>query len=338
MTDEHAAPLADTPDAPPVTQHEAPAAQYDDSTFGESDRTTISTSIKSSAQSFQFVHGRRWHAFEENSYWLPNDDIEINRLELQHICWKISLNGRLYLAPIPDDVHHIIDIGTGTGQWAIEFADSHPSASVIGTDLSPIQPSWLPTNCNFLIDDAEEEWVYDHKFDFIHSRMLTLGIHNWPRYFQQTWNWLKPGGWMEVQEVVFPVCHEGDVDAEAPMLKWSQYVRDAAAADNIDTQASTKFRKYLEDQGFVNIHWRPVKWPVGAWSEKEHEKRLGKLVDENTDRFVPPMVKLFTKWLDWTPEQYAEFATKVTADQKDPERKYYWMFNLYYAQKPEAAE
>lgn len=33
-----------------------------------------------------------------------------------------------------------LDIGTGTGIWAIDFADEHPETTVIGTDLSPIQP------------------------------------------------------------------------------------------------------------------------------------------------------------------------------------------------------
>jgi hypothetical protein len=33
----------------------------------------------------------------------------------------------------------VLDIGTGTGAWAIDFADEYPKAEVIGTDLSPIQ-------------------------------------------------------------------------------------------------------------------------------------------------------------------------------------------------------
>jgi len=34
----------------------------------------------------------------------------------------------------------VLDIGTGTGIWAIDYADAHPDSSVIGVDLSPIQP------------------------------------------------------------------------------------------------------------------------------------------------------------------------------------------------------
>ena len=31
-------------------------------------------------------------------------------------------------------------------QYSSEFADMFPNASVVGTDLAPIQPSWVPPN------------------------------------------------------------------------------------------------------------------------------------------------------------------------------------------------
>lgn len=48
-----------------------------------------------------------------------------------------------------------------------------PSADVIGTDLSPIQPPWVPPNVHFQIDDCLLDWTWpeDH-FDFVHMRAL----------------------------------------------------------------------------------------------------------------------------------------------------------------------
>jgi len=147
-----------------------------DSALGDNDGlSTSSSSLNSSVTDFRTLYNRRYHAFQENQYWLPNDDEEISRLELQHLVWRLCLNGRLHIAPIPDDVHRVIDLGTGTGKWAIEFADLHPSADVTGTDLSPIQPISLPPNCQFIVDNVEDEWVYNEPFDYIHSRMLCLG-------------------------------------------------------------------------------------------------------------------------------------------------------------------
>jgi len=39
-----------------------------------------------------------------------------------------------------------MDVGTGTGIWAIDMADRFPNAQVKGIDLSPIQPNWVPPN------------------------------------------------------------------------------------------------------------------------------------------------------------------------------------------------
>jgi tRNA1(Val) A37 N6-methylase TrmN6 len=61
-----------------------------------------------------------------------------------HHIFGMMLNGELLLAPI-ENPHRVLDLGTGTGIWAIDFADKYPSAEVIGCDLSPIQPSWVPS-------------------------------------------------------------------------------------------------------------------------------------------------------------------------------------------------
>jgi SAM-dependent methyltransferase len=146
-----------------------------DSALGEDMPQSSTTSLNSAVTTFRDFRGRRYHAFEDAGYWLPNDDAEINRLDLQHFIWKIFLNGRLNIAPIPKDLHRALDVGTGTGKWAIEFADDHPSCQIIGTDLSPIQPSVVPNNCTFVTDNIEEPWVFNEPFDYIHSRVLCLG-------------------------------------------------------------------------------------------------------------------------------------------------------------------
>ena len=54
----------------------------------------------------------------------------------------------------------------------IEVADAFPSARVIGTDLSPIQPvDDLPENAEFLVSDLNEGLEFnDGSTDLVHSR------------------------------------------------------------------------------------------------------------------------------------------------------------------------
>lgn len=63
---------------------------------------------------------------------------------------------RLYFAPLSESnpPRNILDVATGVGDWAIQMGDLFPSAQVIATDLSPIQPEQVPPNVNFYVEDS----------------------------------------------------------------------------------------------------------------------------------------------------------------------------------------
>lgn len=78
---------------------------------------------------------------------------------------------KLAIAPVGDNPQRVLDVGMGTGIWAINFAGRYPGAEVIGADISLIQPSWVPPNIKFVIDDCLLQWTWpDDHFDFIHIR------------------------------------------------------------------------------------------------------------------------------------------------------------------------
>jgi len=155
---------------------------------GLEENGSSTTSIASSILKFREENGRTYHAYKEGTYLFPNDNAENNRLDLQHHLFNLTFNGKLFTAPIAKEkqLHNVLDIGTGTGIWAIDFADEYPESQVLGVDLSPIQPSLLPPNVTFQVDDLEEPWTFSKSFDFIYSRMMSGAIANWPRLFEQS--------------------------------------------------------------------------------------------------------------------------------------------------------
>jgi hypothetical protein len=56
----------------------------------------------------------RYHGLTESSYPLPNDDEELERLNMHHKVHK-ALAGRNILAPIGRTPAQILDVGTGSG-------------------------------------------------------------------------------------------------------------------------------------------------------------------------------------------------------------------------------
>jgi hypothetical protein len=81
---------------------------------------SASTSISSSVRDYAFENGRRYHKFREGSYNFPNDDSEQDREDMKHAMMVNLCGQRLHFAPIGDNPQNILDMGTGTGIWAIE--------------------------------------------------------------------------------------------------------------------------------------------------------------------------------------------------------------------------
>ena len=163
-----------------------------DSTYGES-TFSDTTSISSSVLQYSYENGRRYNAFRGGvNYVLPNDEEEQDRLDLTHHLWLLVGGGDIIKAPIQSP-QKVLDLGTGTGIWAIEFGDRFPSAEVIGTDLSVIQPVWVPPNVKFEIDDCEDEWLYrKNSFDYIHTRNLVGAIKDWPNLIKNVYEFVLP--------------------------------------------------------------------------------------------------------------------------------------------------
>jgi hypothetical protein len=40
-----------------------------------------------------------------------------------HLCYELVFDGRLHLSPITSHPQNVLDIGTGRGDWAIDFAE-----------------------------------------------------------------------------------------------------------------------------------------------------------------------------------------------------------------------
>jgi SAM-dependent methyltransferase len=227
-----------------------------DSAFGDEAQSSFSQTLRSSIYNYRYENGRTYHAFRDGEYLLPNDEVEQDRLDLIHHLFKMTLGGELYIAPIPPEPQRILDIGTGTGIWAIDMADRFPSAFIIGTDLSPIQPAWVPPNVQFYIDDAESEWAFDDRgnFDFIHGRALCGGIADWPRFYSQALTNLKPGGWMEMQDHECWINSDDDSIDRAPgCVEWMTESNRAAEIVGKPLNVAHLHKQWMIDAGFEDV-------------------------------------------------------------------------------------
>ena len=244
----------------------------------------------------------------------------------------------------------------------MNFADEFPSAVVIGTDLSPIQPQWVPPNCKFLVDDAESDWLYtpDEAFDFIHVRALAGSIADWHRFYRQVHAHLKPGGWVEVQEL--ETCTKSDDDtverSGKGVTEWQKYVDEALDKFGKTLNIAELHKQRIIDAGFVDVRDDTykvcaasvgqviiskevicadikLKIPIGRWPKDPKLKEVGMYHLENLLTVVEafslaPLIRV----LGLSNESVQVLMANARNDLRNRQNHFYNVQHFVYGRKP----
>ncbi|KAG8919091.1 hypothetical protein FRC01_001481, partial [Tulasnella sp. 417] len=157
------------------------------------------------------VSGGPWKAVEGDTFYLPvgpflpdPDAPEHKRLDFQHQAVVTMLGGLFprdagvedLLSPRSDGQRlRVLDIGTGTGAWAIDVALQYPHVEVVGLDLAPVKlGSPIPANCTFILGDASAGLKSYGRFDVVHARAILQGVKDYAALFKDVSEVLSPGG------------------------------------------------------------------------------------------------------------------------------------------------
>ncbi|KAF7363552.1 S-adenosyl-L-methionine-dependent methyltransferase [Mycena sanguinolenta] len=200
---------------------------------------------------------RNYQTYPGSKYALPHDDLERQRLLLQHNTLKNLFENRLVLAPvILDHNDKVLDVGTGPGLWITDLATNvDSSVAMIGIDIEPrLFPASSPKNIEFRVESVTSlpsEWT--ETFSFVHQRclMLALQVSQWPQAIQEIFRVLRPGGWVQLTETTF--WPEGKYPGRPCMEKLVTMYRRITEARNLHVDCASEIPRMLEEAGFVDI-------------------------------------------------------------------------------------
>lgn len=205
----------------------------------------------------------------------------------------------------------------------------------------------MPPNLSFQVDDLEDEWSYNTKFDFVFGRMLVGSIGDWPKFIRQSFENLNPGGWLELQDIHFPArCDDDTLKDDSYIMQWSKLMYESTSKIGRHCDSAGRYKQQMKDAGFVNVTEVIYKWPMNQWPADPHYKELGIASFRRTLRHESLLVltrltgfwtyqnvagglsglsmALFTRILGWSAEEVEVFAAKARHDMKDRRVHAWW--------------
>ncbi|KAJ3544750.1 hypothetical protein NM208_g2889 [Fusarium decemcellulare] len=350
---ESAAAETSTPVAPqqatPPPQNELVAADDNsddgsqddvDSSLG-SDTESSTASVSTSILEYRRSQGRTYHSDKfTTNYFIPNDDQQLESIDLTHHYLTILLDDQLFLAPLQEkQIRKVLDVGTGTvhevsGRCTSakyprlarllthrsEFADRYPHAEIVGTDLSPCQPDWVPPNVRFEIDDAVLNWTWEpDEFDFIHIRYLFGAIKDWSALLRQAYRCCVPGGWVQSAEADVEFrSDDGTIDREPNLKLYKKLFEEGGKALGISFFVYDEQVKAFEEAGFVDIKTVDYKIPVGSWPKDPKLAEVGKFVRATMENDIEGYtLMMWQDVLQWPKDEYQLFLMSIRKAMRD---------------------
>ncbi|KAJ5888927.1 hypothetical protein N7495_008968 [Penicillium taxi] len=218
----------------------------------------------------------------DTSYYMPNDEPELTRLNIMHQIYLILQGGHLTLAPLSMPSPRILDIGTGPGDWAIEMSAEYPNAKIIASDIgvfdSGLAHVSLP-NVEFQLVNASSPWTYDEPFDLIHIRGLSGAFKDWSAIYKEAFAHLKPGGYIQIADAdpAADIISYTDIKTDSYLHVYAQNLLSAANEAGYPRDQNHLETDTLAEAGFVDIKVTERTVPIGLWPNDIHEKTLGKM-------------------------------------------------------------
>ncbi|KAI3395715.1 hypothetical protein diail_938 [Diaporthe ilicicola] len=234
-------------------------------------------------------NGRQYQLWHRGQYLCPIDERELDRLDAMHKFFLVTRGYRLYSPQIVlDNIANlkILDLGCGTGMWALDVAKSLFSSGnslVRGVDLSTqMQASEIYPNNDFKAMDIEEPWlpfIEENSHHLIHARMLAGSIHcdSWPRVYSEIFSHLVPGsGWVEQVEVDWYPCND-DGPVSDHLRFWAEELHSAMDQMKRPLRIDPhRTQQMLADAGFVEIKQEVIRLPLNGGSETPYEIDVGR--------------------------------------------------------------
>ncbi|WRT70664.1 uncharacterized protein IL334_007662 [Kwoniella shivajii] len=222
---------------------------------------------------------------QQDDYCLPvaSHSPETERLDYIHDVYKYHAGN------IPAEVaaflnngarREILDVGCGTGKWALEMIEAYPNIIVTGVDLAHPPITVFPENFKFEIHDVTKGQEYaDNTFDVVHVRDIHAGMPDYHTMLTECVRVLRPSGYLLVKEIEWipRLPNGGNAEERFPAICQESF-RDALIERSLDPMVGIHLAEYINNvSGLCDIKHTRHMVPMTPWSDDPILKYTGRM-------------------------------------------------------------
>ncbi|KAI9254606.1 S-adenosyl-L-methionine-dependent methyltransferase [Phascolomyces articulosus] len=272
---------------------------------------------------------RKYHENVNAAYVLPEDEMENDRLYMQHYALKLAF-GANFDSPIEEELEQgitVLDSGCGPGTWTLDMAQQYPQSKFYGLDISSVFPTEIkPSNTEFQLHNITEPAPFpENTFDYVHQRLLVMGLRNeeWKKVISNYLQVLKSNGYFEFTE-----CTTDLVNGGPKMTLLMDCMKTIATMKDLHIEVYRDFASYFEEAGAINVRSRQLIAPFN------HTNKVGELLWKDYCMMFTALKPIVAKTHPElaSEEAYAKFMEETGEECK--EYKTHLIFSRCYGQKP----
>ncbi|KAJ6475240.1 S-adenosyl-L-methionine-dependent methyltransferase [Mycena vitilis] len=201
------------------------------------------------------------------AYALVSDDAEWERLDAQHNGIAKYLDHKL--SPVDlGKPRKILEIGSGSGAWAIQAAKLYPDADVLAVDMNPLPARPLPSNITFQHVDILKPFPFaPGTFDVVHIRFVLCHLPHGLTVLPRIIELVAPGGWLLVDDIDFLHSFEGLDNAPAVKTGFTGLIK-SMEGHNGDPHFGKSLKSLLENSDALSeVNVQKVELPINPTPE-----------------------------------------------------------------------
>ncbi|KAJ7314407.1 S-adenosyl-L-methionine-dependent methyltransferase [Mycena albidolilacea] len=216
------------------------------------------------------------------------------RLDAQHEAFTQYFDGKLGIAPL-DGLRpsKIIELGCGSGAWAIQAAVQFPDAQIVAVDRAPPPEGILPPTVTFQLADLTKDLKFDAEtFDIVHARSVLIHVANAESVLRRASRLVKPGGLLLIEEADVLSFGNSGGSATRRFIGKVKEIQDSLGAD---VEFGRKVEGIVGALGtFEEVHVEKISLPFGGNGPDKALNQLGLGMKQSLATASGPLAKRFS--------------------------------------------